>query len=182
MTKILRSLFAVFLFIGLITTMSGVASAETSFAVVDVQKILTESKAAQSIQRQVQAEREKLQSEFSGYEKNLRDSEEKLIAERANMDPADFQQQRDDFQKQLQETGAIVQNKKRKLEKALVTATSQLRDDVLEIVAEMSETNGIDVVMTRQNIVLVAKSLDLTNEVMDKVNAKTTSIPLQIEN
>ena len=42
------------------------AKAEVSIAVVDVQRLLTESQAALSIQKQVQAEREKLQNEFAG--------------------------------------------------------------------------------------------------------------------
>lgn len=157
------------------------AYAEVSIAVVDVDKILTESNVAQNLQKQVQSEREKLQAEFSGYEQSLRDNEQQLIKDRANMTPEEFEKKRDEFQKELQETGSVVQVKKRKLERAMVIATSRLRDEILKIVAAMAEAKNIDVVMTRQNIVLVAKRLDMTEEVMTTFNADVQNIPLEIE-
>jgi len=157
------------------------AHAEVSIAVVDIDKILTESVVATSLQKQVQSERDKLQAEFAGYEQSLRDNEQELIKERPNMTPEEFEKKRDEFQKELQETGSIVQVKKRKLEKAMVVATSRLRNEILKIVAAMAETQKFDVVLSKQNIVLVAKSLDMTDDVMEKINANVQNIPLEIE-
>lgn len=99
------------------------AKADVSIAVVDVQRLLTESEAALSIQKQVQAEREKLQNEFAGYEQKLRDSEKQLVETRGDMSPEEFSSKREEFQIELQETGSLVQKKKRALENGLVKAT-----------------------------------------------------------
>lgn len=157
------------------------ARAEVSIAVVDVQKLLTESKAALSIQKQVQTEREKLQSEFAGYEQKLRDSEKKLVQKRAEMSAEEFTKKREEFQVQLQKTGGLVQKKKRALETALVKATGKLRGEILKIVAQKAEENNYDIVLTRQNIVLVARTFDISEDVMAAINAQITSIPLNIE-
>lgn len=156
------------------------AQAEVSIAVVDVQRLLTESKAALNIQKQVQAEREKLQNEFAGYEQKLRDSEKQLVEKRGEMSPEEFTSQREKFQVQLQETGSLVQKKKRALENGLVKATGKLRGEILKIVAQKAEEKNYDIVLTRQNIVLVAKTFDISEEVMSAVNAKITSIPLEL--
>lgn len=156
------------------------ARAELSFVVVDVQRIMTESKAAVSIQEQVQGQREKLQSEFSGYEQKLRDNEKNLLEERGDMSAEEFKAKREEFQKNLQETGALVQNKKRNLEEALVKATAKLRGEVLKIVAGMADERDYDVVMSRQNIVLVSKTLDITEEVMVAIDGKIKKIPLEL--
>lgn len=156
------------------------AHAELSIAVVDVQSLLTESKAAKSIQSQVQKEREKLQAEFTGYENKLRESEKKLVETRASMTPEEFNAKREEFQKQLQETGSVVQKKKRALEEALVKANSKLRNEILKIVAKKAEEKKYDFVLTRQNIVLVAKEFDITAEIMEAVNAGVTNIALEI--
>lgn len=87
------------------------AKADVSIAVVDVQRLLTESEAALSIQKQVQAEREKLQNEFAGYEQKLRDSEKQLVETRGDMSPEEFSSKREEFQIELQETGSLVQKK-----------------------------------------------------------------------
>lgn len=157
-----------------------VAKAEVSIAVVDVQRLLTESKAALSIQKQVQEEREKLQNEFAGYEQKLRDSEKQLVENRGEMTPEEFTNKREKFQRELQETGSLVQKKKRALENALVKATGKLRGEILKIVAQKAEEKNYDIVLTRQNIVLVAKAFDISEEVMSAINAKITNIPLEL--
>lgn len=160
---------------------SSPAHAEVKIAVVDVQLLLTESKAAKSIQAQVQKEREKLQSEFSGYEDQLRTNEKLLVDKRAEMTPEEFAAKRDEFQSKLQQTGGLVQEKKRTLENALVKATGKLRGEVLKIVAAIAEENSYDIVLTRQNIVLVAKSFDITDQVMTSVNEKVGNITLEMK-
>jgi len=156
-------------------------AAEASIAVVDVQLLLTDSNAAKSIQGQVQKEREKLQAEFSGYETKLRESEKLLVEQRDTMTPEEFTKKRDAFQASLQETGGLVQKKKRTLENAMVKATSKLRNEILKIVAAMAEENKYDIVLTRQNIVLVAKTYDITDQVMKSVNEKVGQITLEMK-
>lgn len=161
--------------------LSGSAHADVNVAVVDIQLLLTESKAAKGIQQQVQKEREKLQAEFSGYEEKLRESEKLLVEKRDEMTPEEFSAKRDQFQKNLQETGGLVQKKKRTLENALVKATGKLRNEILQIVAQIAEEKKYDIVMTRQSIVLVAKSFDITEEVMSAVNTKVGTITLDMK-
>lgn len=177
LTRALLNLVIVFL---LSLSVVPVAKADVSIAVVDVQRLLTESEAALSIQKQVQAEREKLQNEFAGYEQKLRDSEKQLVEKRGEMSAEEFTAQREKFQVQLQETGSLVQKKKRTLETALVKATGKLRGEILKIVAEKAEENNYDIVLTRQNIVLVARTFDISEEVMAAVNAKIKNIPLEL--
>jgi len=74
------------------------AYAQASLAVVDVQNLLSQSNAAKDIQKQVKSRRDKLQAEFSKYEKELRDNEKKIIAERANMSPEEFASKRQSFE------------------------------------------------------------------------------------
>lgn len=169
-----------FLSVLLALSVPSVARAEIKIAIVDVQMLLTESKAAQSIQKQVQTEREKLQNEFAGYEQKLRDSEKQLVDKRGEMSPEEFTKQRDEFQKKLQETGGLVQKKKRTLETALVKATGKLRAEILKIVAQMAEKDSYDIVLTRQNIVLVAKEFDISQQVLDTINKEVSNIPLEM--
>ena len=96
------------------------------------------------------------------------------------MSPEEFTSQREKFQVQLQETGSLVQKKKRTLETALVKATGKLRGEILKIVAQKAEEKNYDIVLTRQNIVLVAKTFDISEEVMTAINASITNIPLEL--
>jgi Skp family chaperone for outer membrane proteins len=155
------------------------ARAELSIAVVDIQNLMTESLAAKSIQKKVQARREALQAEFSGYEKTLRDNEKQLVDKRAEMTSEDFNKKRDEFQRKLQETGGVVQKKRVELERSVSKATTILRDKILKIVSDMSEAKKYNLVLSRQNIVIVEKTMDITQDVMKTLNDQVQDIPLE---
>lgn len=55
-----------------------------------------------------------------------------------------------------------------------------MRGEILKIVAQKAEENNYDIVLTRQNIVLVAKTFDISEDVMSAVNAKIKNIPLEL--
>lgn len=148
-------------------------------AVVDVQMLLIESKAAKNIQKQLKEKRDALQKEFIALEEKLRADEKALAADKAKLDDAAFKTKRESFEKKLLETQTMVQNKKRDLEQAVLDSTEVLRDALLKIVAGISDAKKFDVVLTRQNVVIADKSLDITNEVLEKLNATMTEVPLK---
>lgn len=159
----------------------GMALAQQSIAIVDVQMLLTESTAAKHIQKQLQAKRDALQKEFAQYEEKLRTNEKSLADEKSKLDEAAFKAKRDEFEKSLLETQGLVQKKKRDLEQAVLDSTAVLRESLLKIVAAISEEKKYDVVMTRQNVVLADKSLDITAQVLEKLNATLTEVPLKVK-
>lgn len=160
-------------------SMTGVASAQQSMAIVDVQMLLTESTAAKNIQKQLQEKRDALQKEFAQYEEKLRTNEKALAGEKSKLDEAAFKAKRDEFEKSLLETQGLVQKKKRDLEQAVLDSTAVLREALLKIVAAIADEKKYDVVLTRQNVVLADKSLDITSQVLEKLNATLTEVPLK---
>ncbi|HRQ60499.1 MAG TPA: OmpH family outer membrane protein [Alphaproteobacteria bacterium] len=150
-----------------------------NFAVVDVQLILTESVAAKNIQKQLQTKRDALQKEFVQHEEKLRADEKALAAEKGKLDEAAFKAKRDEFEKKLMETQGLVQKKKRDLEQAVLDSTGVLREALLKITAEIADEKKFDVVLNRQTVVIADKSLDITQAVLDKLNAKLTEVPLK---
>lgn len=150
-------------------------------AIVDVQMILTEAAAAKNIQKQLQAKRDSLQKEFGQYEEKLRADEKILAAEKGKLDEAAFKAKRDVFEKSLMETQGLVQKKKRDLEQAVLDSTGVLRDALLKIVAEIADQKKFDVVLNRQNVVIADKGLDITPQVLEKLNATLTEVPLKVK-
>jgi outer membrane protein len=158
----------------------GAALAETSIAVVDLQKVMTESTAARNILDQVQAYREKSQAEIGAVEEKLR-NEQKVLAEGQNTMPAEeFKSKKESFEQSLGQTRNLVQEKKQTLDEAFSKSMGMLRDEVLKIVAGISEEKGYQIVLTRQNVVLVEKPFDITEEVMTRINASMTKASLDL--
>ncbi len=183
-THIFLAMFICALFSGALLPSEAYAQAQdkagASVAVVNVQKILTESKAAESIQGQAQKRRKELQEEFSKLEDSLRENEKKLLEQRASLSTEEFMKKRDDFEQKLLEARSKAQRERRTLDEALLSATNTIRGEILKVVSKLAEERGYDLVLTRQNIVLVSKSHDITEDVLGAVNKALPKLNLKL--
>lgn len=160
---------------------SATPGAALTLAVVDVQALLSESRAAKSLQTQLKAQRDKFQDEFSKYEKDLRDTEQSLAKERSTLKPEAFNKKREAFEEKLMETRKLAQSRKRALDEGFSAAVGSLRDAMVKIVAGVAEEKHFDLVISRQNVVIVDKSLDITANVLEKLDKEMPDVKLTVE-
>jgi Skp family chaperone for outer membrane proteins len=150
-------------------------------AVVDIQALLRDSKAAQSIEAQLATIRKNFQTEVEGEEKTLRATEKAIMDKKASMKEDEFKAKAQEFQKQVQASQKKVQDKKNKLDKALATAIGKLRTQIVKVVAEIGDKNGLDMVLARTDVVIVSKELDITAQVLDRINKDMPSVTVAVE-
>lgn len=148
-------------------------------AVVDVEKLLKDSKAADSIEKQLIERREKLKEKVLAQEKNLRETEQSIVDQKAKLSKEDFEKKKKEFEKQLIEARQQLQKDKRGLEKSAGMAIDELRRNIVEIIAEMADKEKYDLVITRQNVVLAVKSMEITEPVMTELNKRVDKIDLK---
>ncbi|MBI4031452.1 MAG: OmpH family outer membrane protein [Proteobacteria bacterium] len=151
----------------------------TKIAVVDVEKLLKDSKAADSIEKQLIERREKLKEKVLAQEKNLRETEQSIVDQKAKLSKEDFEKKKKEFEKQLIEARQQLQKDKRGLEKSAGMAIDELRRNIVEIIAEMADKEKYDLVITRQNVVLAVKSMEITEPVMTELNKRVDKIDLK---
>lgn len=156
-------------------------AAGTSIAVVDIQRLMTESNAAKTIQEQVQSYQEKFLGELREKEEALRKKEKDVLEQRASLSQEEFAKQRDEFEKQLIEARQYAQSRKRALDEASAKALGQLRGEVFKVVQSIADANNYDLVLARQHVVLGAKSIDVSEEAMEKLNAAIKDIKVTIK-
>ncbi|MCF8496409.1 MAG: OmpH family outer membrane protein [Alphaproteobacteria bacterium] len=173
---ILRLLFLVALF----SFCTPSARAETSFAIVDVQRALTESVAARNIQDQVKSYRAKFLEEISREEQSLREQEKKIADESASLSKEDLQKKKQDFETKFMETSRMAQNRKKNLDAALAKAMTQLRDKFFGIVQTLADEKGYTMVISRQAVVVTRASTDITEESMKRLDQAISKIPLEV--
>ena len=159
-------------------TVQAQSKAAATIAIVDMDKILSESLAGKSIQSQLKKKREAFQQEFAQRENNLVDSEKKLIQDKASLTPEAFEVKRKDFEKQLLETRNLFQKRRNILDRAVNKALSILRENVMKVTAQIAEQEKVALVLTRDSVVIMDKNLDITDKVLSKMNASTKTIPL----
>ncbi len=150
-------------------------------AVVDVEQLLSSSKAGNSIQSQLTSRRESFQKEFKSRETNLMNAEKTLVEQKQSMSAEDFAAKRKDFEKQLYETRSLFQKRRNSLDKGLGNALDQLRKSIIQVTAEISEEQGFQVVLTRDSVVIVEKEMDITQAVLARLDKRMASINLDIK-
>lgn len=177
----MRHFIAIFIVLGLLIGPVGLSyAAESKIAVVDIEKLLNESKAGKSIAKQVQDKQAAFQKEFSKKEKELSEAQKKLIEEKKSLSAEDFAKKRKEFEEKLIETRKLFQTRRTTLDRALSEALSELRKNVIEIAATAAEKEGYDVVLTRDSVVIADKDLDITERILKDLNAKIDNIKLSL--
>ena len=180
-TKRSRAVVIAMAFAALFTVMvPSLAHAETKFAVLNFQSLMADSKAAKSIQNQLEAKRKSFQDEFSKHERELVEKEKSLVDKRSEMSAEEFAKSRQEFENQVNETQKLVQKRQRSLEIAAQKAVSELRVEVTRITAEIAEEKGYDMVLSRQNVILAQEEMDITNDVLKALDKQVKEVKLTI--
>jgi outer membrane protein len=161
-------------------------AAPTKIAVIDVPRILQESLAAQSVQKQLEAQRAKFQAEVSVQEKTLHDDDVQLkeLRNTKTSIPQSEAELGDREQKLRQRFMAMerdVQTKRHALDEAFAAGMAVVRDAVLAVVQEISKGRGVQAVLLKQQVLWVEPTLDMTNEVLAKLNARLTEVPVKLD-
>lgn len=154
------------------------ARAEMTIGVLDMQKILGESDAAVSILGQVKTRREALEKEIKTLEAELKKDEGDLIKKKATLKPEEFDKARLAFEKKVRDTRTKVQQDRGALDRDFNAAIGTLRNNLLEVTAKLAGEKKIQLVITKQNVVIGDNSLEITKEVMTRLNGQIKTIKL----
>ncbi|MBI1301152.1 MAG: hypothetical protein GC137_05770 [Alphaproteobacteria bacterium] len=157
------------------------ARAEISIAVVDIEKILSDSKAAQSARKQIDEERKKFLGDIKKEEDKLRNEQKSLEEKSKEISKEELLQKVQDFETRRIEARKSIQSDKDKLDAAYTTAMNTLTKSIYDVCQKIADENEIDLVITRQNIIVGSRSLDITDQVMEELNKKLPNLSLKVK-
>lgn len=157
------------------------AAPVSKIAVVDVQGLVADSKAGKSIQSQIQKQRESFQAEFSSLEKELGELQKKLSDEKADQNSKEFQAKRKEFETKMANANNLVQKRRQSLEKGAADAVLELRKEIVKIVADIADKEKYTIVISRQDVILVEKDMDITGKVLAELDKKLSDVKLKLD-
>ena len=144
----------------------------TSIAIVDLNLILSESKAAKGATTE---------SEIVESDKLMLEERNKLIEQQSVIAPEAFELKAQDYEKKLQNYQAEKQNKLRKLEGVLQKARNEILENVKPILEELSKELGVTVILEKNSVLLSATNMDITDEVIKKLNKELPKIKVSLD-
>jgi Skp family chaperone for outer membrane proteins len=147
-------------------------------ATVDFQQLMTQSKAGKSLQKQLSTQQAALQADIDKAEQALAAEQKSLEESRSKLSAEEFSNKRTNFQKKLLENKNELENRKRALVDSGESAVSDLRKQITEIVYNIAKSKGIDLVLTRQNVVVASESIDITEAALAELDKKISEIKI----
>lgn len=155
------------------------AFAETSLGVVNIAKIMNDSKAASSVRSQLQAKQKSFQTELDAKEKELLAEDQALVKQKDGADKAAFEAKVKAFRAKAATEQRKVQDKKVQLDKAFSGALEDIQKNVIEIVKQIAVEKKMTMVVTSAQVVYGDASLDITAEVLKRLDAKLPSVAVK---
>lgn len=143
----------------------------SSFAIVNVARLMSESKAAKALNSELQAELKAFKADTDRKEQALV-KENETISEN---DKAAFQK----FRAKVEKMKAATKAKREAIDERSGKALTTLRDTILKIVKEISDKNGYDAVFAQQNVVLMSGNINLTDEVMSELDKRLPTLSMK---
>ena len=149
--------------------------------VVDVQRILDESLAAKSVQKQLESNRSKFQTEISKEENELRTAEQDLNKAHDQLTPDAYTDREQTLRQRFLTVERHVQARRKVLDQAFTDSMNTVRENLQTIVGSVAKEHGATLVLTKQQVVWTDKSLDVTDEVLNRLNAKLPQLIVKME-
>ena len=141
-------------------------------AVIDTQKIRTDSLAGRDFSRQVEVIQAEFQTDYNKISEELKKEEAELQNKRALMTPDAFEAARKQFAAKYQDAQQNLQEKQRNINLAISKANNELSRTLGPIFKRILDKRGANLLVERGQVVQAGPELDITSDVvveLDKV-------------
>lgn len=149
-------------------------------AIVDMQRVLKESIAAQEMRQRVESHREAFQANINRLDESLRAEEQELKRQQAIIAPEAFSKKRREFEDKIADVQRSVQQRIRELDVVLAQATREIERALAPILVALSEERGFDIVMASNQFIFATKSSDITDEVLTRLNEQLPTVSVTL--
>lgn len=145
-------------------------------AIIDVQRILQESLSSKSVQKQLDAQRSKFQSEIAVEENGLRQAEQGLVKERDHISAQAYADKEQQLRQRFSAVENHVQERRKVLDQAFTDSMNAVRNALLEVVEKVAHERGVNLVIIKQQAFWTDRPLDITDEVLKRLDQKLPKV------
>lgn len=153
----------------------------TSIGIIDINKVLTESKAAVDASKQIEKIQKKSEEESKKEDELIIKEREKLIEQQSVMAPEAFEVKVAEFEKKVQSYQIERQEKLRKLDQMVQKARAQILEEVKPIINDYAGELGITVILEKNAVIMSADDMDMTDQVIKILNKNLPKIEVKLE-
>ena len=168
--------FVVLIFVVFLCNSS--AKSNEKFAYIDIDKIMRQSKAGKSINKQLESLLSKTTKKYKEIENNLKEDELKITSQKNILDENEYKKKIIELKKKANEYRNERNKDINSFNKKKIEATNKLLNTINPILIEYSNKNSISMIFQKKNIIIGKSELDITDEILKIVDSKIKKIKI----
>jgi outer membrane protein len=145
-------------------------------AVIDYDKVRRDSKAGKSIRDQIEARRKTYQDQIDKEGKRLLAQDQELSKQRSVLSAEAFSEKKKALDGEARKVQRLAQERLEQLGEVGQVALRQMEEAFLQVLEGLSDERGFNVVMPRSAVLVFSPAIDLTQEVMTRLDQKLPSV------
>ena len=142
----------------------------TSIGVIDVNQILTDADASITAAEQIEKIAIEIEKEIKVSDEEIIKEQNLLIESQSIMAPEAFEAKRIEYESKVQKYNSERQSKLMKIDELIAVSRNDILNAVKPILEEISNEKGITIILEKTSVMLNAEKMDITNEVLKKLN------------
>ncbi|MGB2094475.1 MAG: OmpH family outer membrane protein [Candidatus Puniceispirillaceae bacterium] len=147
----------------------------------DLNGILRAADANVKVRELLDTQRQKFQDEFSLVEAELQQTERDLMSKRELLSAEEYDKQIKAFQARVTQLQQDIQRKRQAIDNAYQKAQSDIRAEALSIITEIARDMNLDLVLNREASLIFLPHLNISNEVLTRLNERTKNARIEIQ-
>jgi len=148
----------------------------TVIAILDMDRILKDSKAAATLRAEIDKQREAHQTMLRDQENALRTADQELARQRAVLSAEAFAAKRKELQEQANKLQQEFVSRQKEMEQLFGRGIGQVRKALAEVAKEIADERDISLILLKQTIVLAGRELDITDEALLRLDERLPSV------
>ena len=170
-----------FIFFQLTPTKTFADYPETVVGVIDLNYILSESKAAKDAAKQIEEIAIKIEEEIKETDQNLINEQNEIIESQQIMAPAVFEEKMKEYEKKIQNYNTSRQEKLMSIDLLVSDSRNSVLNALKPILEKISNEQGITILLEKNSVILNAENMDITEEAMKYLNKELPSIKVSLD-
>ncbi len=149
--------------------------------ILDVEKIVKESSAMRDIQNKVSKRQDEYQKEVTKQQSKLESEQKRIEGKKTILSKDAFDKEVVGFEKKVDELKTFVDKKQNSLKKASMEAMSKVNDKIKDIIADIANEKGLDVIVPAGQTLYYKDDFDISDEVLKKLDKQITKVDVKFE-
>ena len=150
-------------------------------ALVDLDGVLRTADANNRVRELLDGQRAKFQEEFRAIEVDLQQSERDLLSKRELMAKDEYDKLVTAFQARVSSVQKEIQYKRQSIDNAYQKALNNIRSLAIEVITKIASERKIDLIFNRDTSVVFLPHLNISDEVLTRLNKRTKNARIEVE-